>query len=170
MNIPCDQGMREARLLPSRCLDDCASDSVSDAETAPSWKRCVDPCVSGSHDDHGLFRRDESGVCDNGDQRLGFAYAQTAYAACRSEGLGVDTDLTEVAHYLKLAADQGDAEAQCRYGICLHKGSGVDIDLVEAARYFWLPIRDMQRRNTTMGFVFRRDLVLILILLKQHII
>jgi TPR repeat protein len=48
------------------------------------------------------------------------------------------TDWNGEAHFLKLAADQGDADAQNNYGFCLQNGKGVSIDMKEAAHYFKL--------------------------------
>jgi TPR repeat protein len=47
-------------------------------------------------------------------------------------------DLREATHFLKLSADQGNAEGQWRYGVCLQKGDGISKDLRGAAHYYQL--------------------------------
>jgi TPR repeat protein len=47
-------------------------------------------------------------------------------------------DKAEAVHYLKLSADQGNADAQFRYGLQLAKGEGVGRDRMQAAHYYKL--------------------------------
>ena len=44
----------------------------------------------------------------------------------------------ESTRYVKLAADQGDAEVQFNYGLYLRDGYGVLVNPVESARYMKL--------------------------------
>jgi TPR repeat protein len=51
-------------------------------------------------------------------------------------GKGVPIDFQGAAHYLKLSADQGNADGQWHYGVCLLKGCQTPIDFRAATRYF----------------------------------
>jgi TPR repeat protein len=57
------------------------------------------------------------------------------FAFSLAKGRGVGPDLSLVAQYYKLAADQNHSPAQFNYGCCCEHGLGVPIDLSLAAHY-----------------------------------
>jgi TPR repeat protein len=58
------------------------------------------------------------------------------------------------AHYLKLAADQGDDGAQINYRNCLQNGKGVSIDMRSAVHYFKLAAdQGLAEAVAIMGYV-----------------
>ena len=57
--------------------------------------------------------------------------AQFNFANCLVDGRGVDRDISQAAHYFKLAADNGCHTSQYNYAHMCAIGHGVDVNLAE---------------------------------------
>lgn len=56
---------------------------------------------------------------------------QFNFANCLVDGRGVDRDISQAAHYFKLAADNGCHTSQYNYAHMCAIGHGVDVNLAE---------------------------------------
>jgi TPR repeat protein len=72
----------------------------------------------------------------------GHTLAQTQYAYCLFNGLGLPTDLAKAAEWYRKAAEKGEVNAQYSLGLCYEQGYGVIPDF-NAARH-WLKLAALQ--------------------------
>ncbi len=68
----------------------------------------------------------------------GNRYAQALLGTIYTEGVGVERDDVQAAHWYGLAAAQGDARAQCIMGALCEQGRGVPQDIAKAFEWYRL--------------------------------
>jgi TPR repeat protein len=87
------------------------------------------------------YERGDYAAAVNGFELLaaeGILKAQTNLGYMYAEGLGVERNLAESAHWFRMAAEQGHVGAQATLGLYYYHGEGVEQDVVAAHAWFAL--------------------------------